>query len=100
MSRADLILNELARERAAEFWRQRQRRVLVHRAEHILTPVRTEQAQGLCLASAAAAVRRQSAGEARQIDDRDLDRRSPEIPIVRAEQQPMKPAGAIVGPRG
>src|SRR2546430_11320958 len=63
MRRADLVLDQIARERGAQLRRQRQRGILVHRAHHVLAPVRPEEPERLRLAPPAAALRRQPAGD-------------------------------------
>ena len=96
MRRADLVLDHVPRERGSQVGWQRQRRVLVDRAKHILPAVPAQEAQRLGLTPATAAGGSQPAAEARQVDYRDLDGRAPEVAVMRTQQDAMQPPRAVM----
>ncbi len=96
--RADLVLDHVAGEGGPQLRWQRQRRILVHRAEHVLAPVPTEEPQRLRLAPAAASGGREAAGEAGQVEHLDVDGRRPQVAVMRTEEQTMQPPCAVARP--
>src|SRR5437773_4017613 len=99
MSGADLVLNHLADEGGAQLGRERECRVLVDRPECVVPAVSAREPEHLRLAPAAAAAWREPARESRQVEHLDLERRRPEVTVVRAQQQPVEPARAVVRAR-
>ena len=96
---ADLILHDLVRDRPAELRRHHQGRILVGRAELVRAPVGALEAQRPGLLAAAAPGRPEPAGEPAEIEHLHANRRRPEIAVVLAEQQDMKPSRAVAGAR-
>src|SRR5438445_562298 len=99
MSGADLVLNDLADEGGAQLGRERKCRVLVDRPECVAAAVSAREPEHPRLAPAAAAARREPAGEARQVEYFDLHGRGPEVSVVGAQQQPVEPARAVLRAR-
>src|SRR5438445_7684606 len=99
MSGADLVLNDLADEGGAQLGRERKCRVLVDRPECVAAAVSAREPEHLRLAPAAAAARREPAGEARQVENFDIHGRGPEVAVVGAQQQTVEPARAVLRAR-
>src|SRR3989449_7921435 len=87
MSGADLVLNHLADEGGAQLGRERECRVLVDRPECVVPAVSAREPEHLRLAPAAAAAWREPARESRQVEHLDLERRRPEVTVVRSEER-------------
>src|SRR5205823_9318449 len=99
MAGADLILEQPLHKRRPELGWHRTSGVFVDGPKDVHVTIRAAQAERLRLAPAAALERRESAAEARQVEHRHLNRRRPEVAIMRAQQSPMQPPGAVLGAR-
>ena len=100
MAGADLILDDLIDEGLAQLRRDRRRGILVHRAESEHAPVAALEPQRFRLPPATALERGQTAGVAGEIEHFDADRDGPQVAVVAAEQELVRPARSITGAGG
>jgi len=95
-----LVVHEIGDERVPHALRQDDARILPHRPEHPLPPVRALEAEGLGLEAAAQLGGLEAAVEVLEVEHRGPDRLLPDPAVLPAEQEAMQPAGyeAAVGP--
>ena len=95
----DLVLGDAGRQRPLEIGWEQLGCILVDRAEGILLPVGSGEAQGLGLQATALLDRREAAGKGAEVEHFHPDRGDPERPVVLAEEPLVQAAGLVARAR-